>query len=212
MDKQSGLKNSHGGKTYKKSKTRRVRNDPSVKVVVNDNDDVVYGKVDGFLGSNRILVVLENGNKVQARIPGKYWKKVWIKLGFFVQLSNDYEVLRIVKDEDKDFKKAREKIEKATGEDTFFEFAEDEEEDVDDVLQHMDGNKKTKEALIRREKEKQRDLERRKTKDEREYSTPETIENIEKNERNERKEIKENHDSSNSDVSSDETDTMRQVD
>lgn len=79
-----------GGKSYKKNKSgnaRRKSKNPDVPVDTTTGIDH-YGIVQKRLGTNRLLVKIDNGNEVQAVIPGKFYKKVWFKAGDYIHIQN----------------------------------------------------------------------------------------------------------------------------
>ena len=81
--------NQIGGKNYKKGKKggRKTKNPTYLYNV--DNTTYFYGQVLGKLGHNRLEVKLQTGQVVQAVIPGRFMKKVWIH-------KEDYVVVNCV--------------------------------------------------------------------------------------------------------------------
>jgi len=107
--------NKKGGKNYKKTKTRRVR---EIKHKVDiSSDDGYYGLIMKMLGCNRIEALLHNGEKEQVVIPGKFRKRIWLKKNDMVQINDDMEIVRIVKKTDPDYKDAQLKLSKFIEED-----------------------------------------------------------------------------------------------
>jgi translation initiation factor IF-1 len=108
----SGKGNTRGGKGYKRGKTNRVkpsRRDFHLDV---EGGEGYFGIVTKLAGDNTIMVNLNNGTTGKANIPGRMRKKSgqWIKVGFTVLLSKDdegnLEVVKIVRENDKDAKEA----------------------------------------------------------------------------------------------------------
>lgn len=107
------LRNVHGGKSYKKGKTRKMTMQQKIDVDVESGTDF-YGSVLKLLGGKRVQVKLHDGREVQVLIPGKMYNRVWIRLGTILQINQDYEIVRIVKTTDRDAQDANDRIEKAT--------------------------------------------------------------------------------------------------
>lgn len=106
----SGKGNTRGGKGYKRGKTNRVRplrRDFHLDV---EGGEGYFGVVTKLAGDNTVTVNLNNGTIGKANIPGRMRKKQWIKIGFTVLLSKDdegnLEVVKIVRENDKDAKDA----------------------------------------------------------------------------------------------------------
>ena len=131
----SGKPNIKGGKGYKKAKTGRVRaskHDISLDV---EGGEGYYGTVTKLLGEKRIEVKLHDGNIKQATIPGRMYKKQWIKPGFVVLINNDYEIMKIVREHDKNAKEASELLQKSSGTDNIFgNIIEDSDDEVAETL------------------------------------------------------------------------------
>jgi initiation factor 1A len=83
------MRNTIGGKSYKKNKSGNVRRrskNPDKPVDTSTGVDF-YAIVQKRLGDNRLLVKLSNGTEVQAVIPGKFKKKVWFNSGDYIQVQ-----------------------------------------------------------------------------------------------------------------------------
>lgn len=88
-------RNTRGGKNYKRKKTNRVIQKRDIKIDV-DQGEGYYAHVDKIIGHNRIDVQLLNGNTTQAIIPGRMFKRIWIKVGNYIIINTDYEVVKII--------------------------------------------------------------------------------------------------------------------
>jgi translation initiation factor 1A len=75
-------RNITGGKKYK-SKKKTPTNDDTAdkKKVVYAEEDQLYAIVDGKDGGSRLSVTCSDGEKRSARIPGKFFKRVWFNKG-----------------------------------------------------------------------------------------------------------------------------------
>ena len=158
----SGKPNIKGGKGYKKAKTGRVRapkHDISLDV---EGGEGYYGTVTKLLGEKRIEVKLHDGNIKQATIPGRMYKKQWIKPGFVVLINNDYEIMKIVREHDKNAKEASELLQKSSGTDNIFgNIIEDSDDEVAETLGQEIKNPNMKQVLERKAQNKERDIARR---------------------------------------------------
>ena len=164
----SGKPNIKGGKGYKKAKTGRVRaakHDISLDV---EGGEGYYGTVTKLLGEKRIEVKLHDGNIKQATIPGRMYKKQWIKPGFTVLINNDYEIMKIVREHDKDAKEANELLQKSSGTDNIFRQIIEEDSGDDEVADTLGmavvseiRNPNMKQVLERKAINKERDITRR---------------------------------------------------
>merc|ERR1712070_1081996 len=52
------------------------------------DDNMFYAKVDKLPGTNKLNVILHDGREETVIIPGKYYKKVWFKIGDYVVISD----------------------------------------------------------------------------------------------------------------------------
>jgi initiation factor 1A len=84
-------RNTFGGKGYKKAKSGNVRRrskNPDMPVDVSTGYDH-YALVLKKLGNNRLSVKLDNGQEVQAVIPGRFMKKVWFNVGDHIHVKRE---------------------------------------------------------------------------------------------------------------------------
>lgn len=109
------MPNTHGGKNYKKKK-RRSYDNKQINVDV-DNGTDYYGKISKRLGGNRLQLDLHDGRSIQAIIPGKFMNRLWFRIGDIVQTNEDFEIVRKVKETDKDAHNAAERIDRTLDED-----------------------------------------------------------------------------------------------
>lgn len=157
----SGKPNKIGGKDYKKRKTRRVRaakKDFSLDV---EGGEGYYGTVLKLCGTNRVEVKLNDETTCQVVIPGRMYKKQWIKPGFIVLINNELEIVKIVRENDKNIKEATNLLNK----NNMYDESE-EEDDEDEETIHLDNsmeknthskssdNQKVKETQRRNNREK----------------------------------------------------------
>jgi initiation factor 1A len=184
------MRNTIGGKSYKKNKSGNVRRrskNPDKPVDTSSGVDF-YAIVQKRLGDNRLLVKLANGTEVQAVIPGKFKKKVWFNSGDYIQVQEVgigfYDIIQkiINQTEQQNAQLAFGKHE--AGENDIFrpdviEEDSDEEANLEDEIDEF-GNviKKVKPTeiqptnpnisaskLARKQREKQRDIDRRTDRD-----------------------------------------------
>ena len=52
------------------------------------DDNMFYAKVDKLPGTNKLNVILHDGREETVIIPGKYYKKVWFKIGDYIVVSD----------------------------------------------------------------------------------------------------------------------------
>jgi len=156
-------KNVRGGKAYKRGKTRRAKATKPDFTLDVENGEGFYGVVQKMSGEKLVEVLTNDGTVIQVRIPGRMYKRQWVKVGFTVLINTEHEIVKIIRETDKEAKDANYMMQKAGGEEDIFGQQDDSEED-DDVYDKLDKLKvsdKTKEMLSRKEKEKQRDISRR---------------------------------------------------
>ena len=79
MPKQNG--NKFKGNSKRKNKNRIGEFDC-------DTDNMFYGKVDKLPGTNKLNVILHDGRQETVIIPGKYYKKVWFKIGDYLVVKD----------------------------------------------------------------------------------------------------------------------------
>ncbi len=112
-------KNTHGGKDYKRKKTRRDKTVIKKEVVMDvENGDGYYAKVLKLLGTNRVLVKLHNNIEAQVTIPGRLYKKVWIKPDNYILVNNYMEIEKVYNDLDKDTDHVKKVFIQKTGEES----------------------------------------------------------------------------------------------
>jgi initiation factor 1A len=151
---QKKLKRNKGAK-----KPQRIM--PNIDVY---NGEGFYGLVEKILGGNLISVKLNDNTVRQAKIPGKFYKKVWIKTGSKVLLNNDLEVVYIIKETDSKAVEADKMLRKANndGNNIFNEYSDSsDEEDMTDPIKNINNIDKTKELLAKKEKDKLKDADRK---------------------------------------------------
>ena len=151
------IRNTKGGKGYKKRKTRRIKVKKSDVIINIDEGEGDYALVLKNLGGKHIRIKLSNGVDVTAIIPGKMKKKrgCWLKQNMIVLVETDkhgnYELVRIVRPTDKDAKAAIEKMKKIISGTSFFVFPNDSDDDGD--TDSTDDSDKTDEMAIAEKKE-----------------------------------------------------------
>lgn len=137
------MPNVRGGKGYKKSKSGREKvkfnNVEEINVI---NGEGFYGKIKKRLGGKpaQFEIVLSNGTTTVGIVRGKLHKKVWVNIGNLVLLNQDLEIVKILKETDKDVKLAHELMNKVENETAIFSSyfnhdvpSDEETEDEDDV-------------------------------------------------------------------------------
>ncbi len=98
-------RNNCGGKLFKKLKTRRERIDPRKTQNINVAEaEGKYAKVLKRLGGNQLRVMLDNGIEDTVVIPGRLYgkKRSWIRPDMIVLVNNENEIIKIMRDNDKD--------------------------------------------------------------------------------------------------------------
>ena len=103
-------RNTRGGKGYKKMKSGNVRRkskNPDQPVDTTTGIDH-YAIVSKRLGDNRLMVKLDNGDEVQAVIPGRFRRKVWFNAGDYIQVQRSgedyYDVIQKIVNENEQLK------------------------------------------------------------------------------------------------------------
>lgn len=180
---QKKIKRNKGGNKVSKRKV------PDIDV---QGGEGYYGIVEKILGGNIISVKLNDNTTKQARIPGRFFKKVWLKPGSKVLLNNDLEVVHVIRDSDTKSAEAERMLRNAgnDGNNIFQDYSDSEDDDDDggdenQPIKKTENIDKTKEFLARKEKEKVKDSERKggrvlRSADEIEKDISETILNITK--------------------------------
>ena len=122
------------GATHVK-KTRRGRTvikDTGIDV---EKGEGFYGIVNKMLGTNRLLVTLNNGSEVQATFSNKFKKRIWIKVGDIVLINDSHEIEQKIDKDNKRSYEANAMIKKSIPMNMYFikeELDEDEDEDEDE--------------------------------------------------------------------------------
>jgi translation initiation factor IF-1 len=141
--------NTKGGKNYKRNKTGRVRAE-KIKVMIDvEAGEGYYATVKKLLGCNNVLVELKDGTEKQVSIPGKMYKRpgCWMKPGFEILVDCDDTVVRIIRENDKEFAEA---IKKNNKKDIFGnDEDEDEVDDMFDVLANRQNSNRTTKGTSR---------------------------------------------------------------
>jgi translation initiation factor IF-1 len=135
-------RNTKGGKNYKKRKTNRERNIPKKEYSVNvEEGEGYYAIVRRILGGNQVEVTMNNGTIDVVTIPGRMRKGrrgCWIKQDAKILVNADKEILKIVRDTDKEAIIVRNVLNRATGGNSYFngsDSSDDEDELVADNVQ-----------------------------------------------------------------------------
>jgi translation initiation factor IF-1 len=153
------MPNTRGGKGYKKGKTGRDKSRPEKKLeIVNVAEgEGFYARIKKRLGGKpaKFEIALSNGTSGEAIARGKMHKKVWINPGMLVLINSGNEIIKVIRESDKDAKEAGEmmgKVENANSVfSTFFvnESSDDddinicEETDSDELNQNSDNSQKS---------------------------------------------------------------------
>lgn len=92
------VRNTIGGNGHKRvSKGKRRSKNPNLAVDITTGVDH-YAQVQKRLGGNRLSILLDDGQEVQAVIPGKFFKKLWFNPGDFIHVrcenGNYYDVIQ----------------------------------------------------------------------------------------------------------------------
>lgn len=158
---QKKIKRNKGGNKQSKRKI------PDIDVGAGEG---YYGMVEKVLGHNIISVKLNDNTTRQARIPGKFFKKVWLKSGSKVLLNNDFEVVHVIRDTDVKSSEADRMLRNAgnDGNNIFQDYSDSSDDDdgddnneQDQLIKKSVNVDKTKEMLAKKEKEKAKDSERK---------------------------------------------------
>jgi translation initiation factor IF-1 len=146
------MPNTRGGKGYKKGKTGRVKTRPE-KVIESVNvleGEGFYARVKKRLGGKpaKFEVVLSNGTTSEVIARGKMHKKVWINPGMLVLVNSGNEIVKIIKENDKDAREANDIMSKVENTNSVFStfFSNNSSDDEDDIdLSNESPNKKNEE-------------------------------------------------------------------
>ena len=128
------MPNTIGGKNYKKGKRLRKNKNLDKPVDTSSGSDF-YGQIIKRLGHNRLSVKLDNGQTIQAVIPGKYMKRVWFNTNDYIHVQRTdedfYDVIQKVTNEFEQ-NKAANALGKRLDDDNQNYFITKEDEDEDD--------------------------------------------------------------------------------
>jgi translation initiation factor IF-1 len=160
-----------GGKNYKKGKKGGRKNKNPTEVFDVTDGVHYYAQVIQKLGHNRLSLKLQTGETIQGVIPGKFMKKVWFNKEDFIVVRHEggefYDVIQKLTAIDQ-IEAAANSIGVKLNKDDYNiynldDINEDDDEDVDvDVLETTDN---AAQKSIFRQREKERDLARRKNRD-----------------------------------------------
>jgi translation initiation factor IF-1 len=134
------MPNTRGGKGYKKGKTGRVKTRPekAIESVDVTEGEGFYARIKKRLGGKpaKFEVTLSNGTTSEVIVRGKMHKKVWINPGMLVLINNGQEIVKVIRETDKDAREANDMMGKVENNNsvfsTFFanESSDDEEDDI----------------------------------------------------------------------------------
>lgn len=148
-------RNIKGGKDYKKYKTKRERTQPKQdNISINvDEGEGYFATVLEIQGGNKVKVKLNNGTEETVTIPGRMKKGRrgnWIKVNMVVLVSTDHEIMKILRETDKDITIARNMLDKVSGSKSYFNFNNDSSSDDDSDNDDSSDNKKENAVNINR--------------------------------------------------------------
>lgn len=158
-------RNVKGGKGYKKRKTNRERVQPKQDYSINvEEGEGYFATVRRILGGNQVEVTLNNGTIGTVVIPGRMKKGRrggWIKQNMIVLVNTEHEILKIIRDSDKDSVTAHTMMDKVAAAKSGFCFYDDSSSDDDDELVNMDKSQAAdngKRSINKNETESEREL------------------------------------------------------
>ena len=99
-------KNTQGGNKFKKTKNCRPKKTKNTSYIDVNDGTGYYAKVTKKYGNNRVGVKLNNGIESHAIIPGLFRKKVWIDVDHIVLINTDFEILKLIKEDDPEYQNA----------------------------------------------------------------------------------------------------------
>jgi len=180
-------KNTKGGKHYKKTKTRRVKNLHHESKIDVDNGEGYYGKILKFIGGDQVLWFLHDGREETATIPGRMLGfRTKLSVGNTVLINLDMEIEELIRLTNNRTDEAISKFKSGIKEsDLFGENEVQEDGDIDDELMGMYANyrtekvKSTDDKLNKTLKFKEREKERDKTRksgEGRQFTDPKILE------------------------------------
>ena len=176
-------RNTTGG-TGHKAQARRATQEKRQGVTLNvEEGEGFYGEVVRALGDNTFEVKLQDQTNTQCNIPGRMRKKQWIKIGDKVLVSADKtEIVKIVRETDKDAQEAKHALRKANGQSVVFGDvaglgSDNDDDDIDTAIEKLNApativskEEKMEQATRWRRADKERGQERRQDREERKYS------------------------------------------
>lgn len=139
--------------TSKKNEKKTASNRTVVKhYYVNvDNGEGYYAVVNSICGGNIIEVTTHTNETKQAMIPGRMRKgrgRNWINKGNIILINKDYEVMEIIRDDDKRSRDAKLKL-KINTDDVFDDVVDDE---IEDIKQNKKELEKKRDKLYKQER------------------------------------------------------------
>lgn len=126
--------NTKGGKGYKKYKSNRVRPANAHVTLDVEGGDGYFATVKKLMGGNKVMVELKDGSEQMAIIPGRMYKRRggWMRAGCELLINNDHEIVKVVRETDKDYTEAAKK------DDNNDIFGDNEsEEETDDIYSQL---------------------------------------------------------------------------
>ena len=167
------MPNVFGGNKYKKGKKGGRKNkNPTDTFDVTDGVHY-YGQVIQKLGHNRLSIKLQSGETIQGVIPGKFMKKLWFNKEDFVVVEHTggefYDVIQKIQAPDQ-LETAAQSIGIKLNKDDYNIYRVDEEEEEEEE-ELINPNREIDKSVFR-QKEKERDLARRKNRDENDFDRP----------------------------------------
>lgn len=106
----TGTGNTRGGKNYKKKKTRRIKAQHKGVELDVENGEGCYGVVKRICGGSTVEVLCSDGTMCQGRIPGRMMNKIWLKKDDKILMTPEKEVVKIIRDTDKEVRDFAEKM------------------------------------------------------------------------------------------------------
>lgn len=156
--------------SQKKLKRSKGANKPSKKKIPDidvQGGEGYYGIVEKIMGGNIVSVKLNDNTTKMAKIPGKFFKKVWMRAGTKVLLNLDLEIVHVIRDTDLKSSEADRMLRNAGNDgDNLFQYNSDSESESDDnddetPIKKTDNIGKIKELMSKKENDKLRDANRK---------------------------------------------------
>ena len=118
------MPNTRGGKGYKKGKTGRVKTRPekAIESVDVTEGEGFYARIKKRLGGKpaKFEVTLSNGTTSEVIVRGKMHKKVWINPGMLVLVNSGQEIVKVIRETDKDAREANDMMGKVENNNSVF--------------------------------------------------------------------------------------------